>query len=39
MEVIFLKRPCIFLATLLKPCIEIWKVVLNFGQIMPIENL
>jgi len=34
-----LKHPCIFLAKILEPQIEIWRYFLNSGLILAIENL
>jgi hypothetical protein len=31
--------PSYIFVCLLEPCIEIWQIFLNFGQIMSIENL
>jgi hypothetical protein len=38
MKVKFVNTASFFSATLLKPCIEIWQVFLNFFQNLAIEN-
>jgi hypothetical protein len=38
-NMIFLKKKSIYVfGYLFEPCIEVWKVVINFGQIMAIEK-
>jgi hypothetical protein len=38
MKVKMFLAPSYIFVCLLEPCIEIWQIFLNFGQIMSIEN-